>query len=88
MASKPPNIPLPKAWSSHIKSGILHVISLARVALVAASGRAAQSRKAHIRLRAELAEARREISQLEEELRLKDRRLHPILHVLDQIRSG
>ena len=75
MASKPPNIPLPKAWSSHIKSGILHVISLARVALVAASGRAAQSRMAHIRLRAELAEARREISQLEEELRLKDLRM-------------
>ncbi len=71
MASKPPNIPLPKAWSSHIKAGILHVISLARVALVAASGRAAQSGKANIRLRAELAEARGEISQLEEELRLK-----------------
>ncbi len=75
MASKPPNIPLPKAWSNHIKSGILHVISLARIALVAASGRTAQSRKAHIRLRAELAEARREISQLKEELRLKDLRM-------------
>ncbi len=43
MASKPPNIPLPKAWSNHIKSGILHVISLARIALVAASGLTARA---------------------------------------------
>ena len=58
-----------------MKTAILHVISLARVALVAARGRAAQSRKSHVRLRAELAEARREISLLEEELRLKDLRM-------------
>ena len=34
------------------------------------AGEAAQSRKSHVRLRAELAEARGEISLLEEELRL------------------
>lgn len=38
-------IPLPKDWPKHVKTAILHVISLARVALVAASGRAARSRK-------------------------------------------
>jgi hypothetical protein len=48
VASKPPDISLPKAWSNHIESGILHVISLARIALVAASGRAAGSRKAEL----------------------------------------
>ncbi len=26
---KPPRIPLPKGWPSHVKSGVLHIISLA-----------------------------------------------------------
>jgi putative transposase len=43
--------------------------------MVAARGRTASTRKVHARLRAELDEARTEISGLEEELRLKDLRM-------------
>ena len=73
MVGKAPKIPLPKQWSKHVKSGILHVISLAQMALIAARGLAA--RKDGLDVQAELLEARREISLLEEELRIKDLRL-------------
>ena len=75
VARDPTTIPLPKDWPDHIKSAVLHVISLAAAALVAARGRAAESRKSRVRLRAELAEAHRETSLLEEGLRLKDLRM-------------
>ena len=75
MASVAPKIPLPRQWSKHVKLGILHVISLAQMALTAARSRACRSRGGQSSLQAELAVARGEISKLEEELRLKDLRL-------------
>ena len=75
MAVKAPRIPLPKDWSEHIKAAVLHTISLARTSIVAARGRAAGSRRVRCRLQAKLAEAEAEISQLKEELRLKDLRM-------------
>ena len=41
MASKAAEIALPKQWSKHVRSGILHVISLAQMVLTAARGRSA-----------------------------------------------
>ena len=41
MASRP-RIRLPRQWPKHIKSGILHAISLASVAVTAAQGRVAR----------------------------------------------
>jgi transposase InsO family protein len=59
---------LPQHWSSHVKSGILHAISLASVALSYARGRATGER----RLQAELDRAQDEIAMLREELGIKD----------------
>ncbi len=61
---------LPKQWSTHVKSGILHAVALASVALSYARGRATGQR----RLRAELEQATTEIALLREELSIKDGR--------------
>jgi len=63
-------IRLPKQWSAHVKSGVLHAISLASVVLSYARGRAV----GRPRLRAQLEEATAEISLLREELDIKDGR--------------
>ncbi len=74
MAKSAPRIPLPEDWPGHVKSGILHVISLAQVALTAARARA-KKRGIAARLRATLEERDTEISLLKEELELKDLRM-------------
>ncbi len=61
---------LPKQWSRHVKSGILHAVALASVALSYARGRATDER----RLRAQLDQANSEIALLREELSIKDDR--------------
>ncbi len=61
---------LPKQWPAHVKSGVLHAISLASVVLSFARGRAAGRR----RLQAELEQAKAEISLLREELSIKNGR--------------
>ena len=63
-------IRLPRQWSSHVKSGILHAVALASVALSYARGRATGER----RLRAELEHATNEIALLREEVSIKDDR--------------
>ncbi len=67
MAKNAPRIPLPEDWPSHVKTGILHVISLAQVALTAARARA-KKRGISARLRATLEERDTEISLLKESL--------------------
>ncbi len=74
MARNAPRIRLPEDWPEHVKSGILHVISLAQVALTAARARA-KKRGIVARLRAKVEEQAGEISLLGEELELKDLRL-------------
>ena len=69
MASRP-QIRLPAQWSRHIKSGVLHAISLAGVALTCARVRAA----GHDRLRVQLEQTATEIALLREELGIKDGR--------------
>jgi transposase InsO family protein len=61
---------LPKQWSRHVKSGILHAVALASVALSYARGRSTGER----RLRAQLDQAISEIALLREELSIKDDR--------------
>ncbi len=63
-------IRLPKQWPEHIKSGILHAISLASVALTIARSRATGRR----RLQAQIEQANAEIALLREELYIKDSR--------------
>ena len=66
--------PLPMGWPNHIKSGLLHAISLAAIALTIA-----RSRGIGCRLQAELDRANSEIALLKEELEIKDGRSSKLL---------
>ena len=72
---KPPRIPLPKGWPSHVKSGVLHIISLAHFSITHARGWAAKSVSARVRIAAEKDRQHQEIALLREELRIKDARM-------------
>ena len=61
--------PLPRGWSNHVKSSLLHAISLAAMALTLA-----RSRRTRSRLQTELDRADTEITLLKEELATKDAR--------------
>jgi predicted RNA polymerase sigma factor len=71
-------VPLPKGWPDHIRSGVIRVISLASLAhfsLTFARSVAANSINARIRLKAENSRLRQEIAILLEEARIKDSRM-------------
>ncbi len=68
--AKRPSIRLPRQWPKHIKSGVLHAISLASVILVYARANAAGGR----RLTTKLEQAETEIALLREEISIKDGR--------------
>jgi hypothetical protein len=69
---------LPRLWSRHVKSALLHVISLARLACVHTWAWAAGSIDTRTRLAAQLQQARAENTLLREELRIKDARMAQI----------
>ena len=77
MPAKPslPAIPLPRGWSSRVKSAILHVISLAQFTAAYTRGWAANSVNTRIRLKAELDRALQDHALLREEMHIKDVRL-------------
>ena len=66
MAVRPP-IRLPKHWPRHVRSGVLHAISLASIVLAFARGHGA----GRSRLRSQLEQATSEIALLREELLIK-----------------
>lgn len=68
--AKRPSIRLPQQWPKHIKSGVLHAISLASVVLAFARGHATGRHS----LAAKLEQAESEIALLREELSIKDGR--------------
>ena len=49
-AKKPPTIPLPKSWTGHVRTAILHVISLAQYATAYTRSWAADSTNGRIRI--------------------------------------
>ena len=63
------SVPLPSRWAHHVKSGLLHAISLAAMALTVA-----RSRHTRSRLQIDLDRANDEIALLQEELAIKDAR--------------
>lgn len=69
---QPPN--LPRGWSKHVQSSLVHAIALAATALTEAWSRAAAGRTKDTRLEAELDRANTEIAMLREELAIKDAR--------------
>ncbi|CAN5283907.1 hypothetical protein BH09MYX1_BH09MYX1_65510 [soil metagenome] len=64
------DIPLPREWSEHTKSAVLHAVSLARFALTHVRGWCANSRIARVRLVAERDVAISEVAALREEARI------------------
>ena len=52
-AKKPPRIPLPKAWTRHVRSAMLHILSLAQYATVYTRSWAVDSMNGRVRLKAE-----------------------------------
>jgi len=73
-------IPLPKTWPEHVKSVVLHAISLASTVFTAAHGLAAKRIDKLVRLQAELETAISETALLKKELSIKDarfERVHP-----------
>ena len=66
--------PLPRGWTTRVKSALIQSVSLAATALTLAHGRASASRNPRRRLAAELDRANTEIALLKEELAIKDDR--------------
>ena len=54
-------IPLPKGWKKHVRSAVLHVISLAQYTTIYTRGWAADSSNQRVRLRADLDRTNQEI---------------------------
>jgi len=68
-------IPLPKNWPVHIKSSILHTISLTSTAFTSICGWTAKRADKIARLQAELENAKSEVALLSEEMSTKYARL-------------
>jgi transcriptional regulator with XRE-family HTH domain len=74
----PRSVHIPKGWKPHVRSAVLHVISLAHLAIVHSRGWAANSLNARVRLKAENDRLRQEVALLREEIRIKDARMAQI----------
>ena len=74
-----PWIPLPKGWPCHVKSAVLHAISLAHYAMVHARGRAAGRLCSSVRLSVQNERLIEECALLRKEMRIKDRRMVQVL---------
>lgn len=74
-AKKSPTIPLPKSWTRHVRTAMLHVISLAQYAPAYTRSWAADSTNARMRIKAEYDRAQQEILLIREEMRIKDARM-------------
>ena len=77
-AKKPPTIPLPKSWTKHVRTAMLHVISLAQYTTAYTRSWAADSTNGRIRIKADYDRAQQEILLLREEIRIKDARMAQI----------
>ena len=75
MASKTRRIPLPQGWTRHVRSSVVHVISLAQYAAVYTRSWAVDSPNGRVRLKAEKDQLQEEVAQLREEARIKDARM-------------
>jgi hypothetical protein len=70
MPEKPPKIPLPKSWTTHVRSAVLHVIALAQYATVYTRSWAANSLNARVRLKAECDRLQQEVALRDDEIRI------------------
>ena len=70
-----PKLPLPVGWPKPVRSAMVHIISLAHYAIVAARGWAANSINARVRLAADNDGLKEEAALLHEKIRVKDARM-------------
>jgi putative transposase len=73
--SSPQTIPFPKGWSRHVRTAIVHAVSMADVAFTATQARADNHFDARTRLQATNDRLQRQVALLLEELRIKDARM-------------
>ncbi len=73
--TNPPRIPLPGGWPLHVKSAMLHLISLAQYASAYTREWAVNSPISRMRLKAENDRLRQRAALLTEETRIKDARM-------------
>jgi len=71
----PPRIPLPRGWPRHVRSAVIHAISLAHFSLTSTRSWAVNSWNARVRLKAENDRLKQELALLQEEMRIKDSRM-------------
>jgi len=69
---------LPKGWARHVRSAVVHAISMSNVVFTVTRGHAENHFNARVRIQAENDRLRREVSLLNEELRIKDARMERI----------
>ena len=69
------SIPLPQGWSRHVRSAVVHAVSMANVAFIASRSRAEHQFDARARLQADVDRLQREVLLLLEEIRIKDARM-------------
>ena len=63
-----PRIPLPKKWSTRVKSAMLHVISLAQFSMAYTRGWAADGVNTRLRLKARTDQLEQEVALFREEI--------------------
>jgi hypothetical protein len=73
-----PHPPTPRHWTRSVQAALLHVIALAKYALVYTRSWAADSTSQRVRLRAKCDQLEQEVALLREERRIKDGRIAPI----------
>ncbi len=66
------DVSLPQGWTKHLKSAVLHSMSLAATAMTLARGQVSRSRSTRQRLAAELDHIKTEVALLKEELAVKE----------------
>ncbi len=74
-AKKPPAIALPKSWTKHVRTAMLHVVSLAQYATAYRRSWAADSTSGRLRMKSEKDQYQLEVVLLREEMRIKDARM-------------
>ncbi len=74
-AKKPPAIALPKSWTKHVRTAMLHVVSLAQYATAYTRSWAADNINGRLRAKSENDQSQQEVVLLREEMRIKDARM-------------
>ena len=70
--------PLPRHWTTSVKSAVIHVISLGQFAMAYTRGWAANCPNARVRLKAEVERLKAELALRDEQERIKDARMERI----------